>query len=94
LENTRKKIIKIINNVRIVKKNKKIYPIYLLKSKNLTPIERRVLHLINLMLFNLDLVDLENRENEKFDIYKMNDIKKSIKKNIIFIVNKIMNEID
>jgi hypothetical protein len=84
----RNEIINIVNNIKIVYKNKKIYPLYT-KTTNLDPLERRVVELINLALLDLEIIDEDNNVNSSIDIHKNSDF---LKKKISKIIKKIEEE--
>jgi hypothetical protein len=87
----RNKIINIVNNVSIVYKNKKIYPLYE-KTTNLDPLERRVVELINLALLDLEIIDEDNNAHKTLDIHKNITIKTKMQQEISKIIKKVEEE--
>jgi hypothetical protein len=87
----RDRIINIVNNISIVYKNKKIYPLYE-KTTNLDPLERRVIELINLALLDLEIIDEDNNAYKALDIHKNITIKAKMQQEISKIIKKIEEE--
>jgi hypothetical protein len=87
----RNKIINIINNIKIVYRNKKVYPLYK-KTTNLDPLERRIVELINLTLLDLSIIDEDNNINAPIDFHKDSHFSSEIKKKISKIIKKVEQE--